>query len=358
MDTKQALLLLNRVPHVGPRTIKKLLTQWPMIEDVFKHSKSDLIKVGLSERIANQILLINQNKIIPDLRWQEAANHMLLTWVDSDYPACLKEIPDAPPVLYASGDVLALNSPKLAIIGTRHPTTSGAKAAFEFARDLGGHAITIVSGLARGIDGQAHQGCLSGMGKTIAILGAGIDCIYPKQHARLAEQIEREGLLLSEFPLGTAPLAGHFPRRNRIISGLSLATLVIEASLKSGSLITAHLALEQNRSVMALPGSIHNPQAKGCHTLLQQGAALVTSPREVLEELCVERRFRGSTKKELDSPIGGTGSLTTYIGFEVTTVDSIVDRSSLSVEDVITDLAELELQGCVQAVPGGYIRCI
>ena len=157
--------------------------------------------------------------------------------------------------------------------------------------------------------------------------------------------------------MGTAPLAGHFPRRNRIISGLSLATLVIEASLKSGSLITAHLALEQNRGVMALPGSINNPQAKGCHTLLQQGAALVTSPREVLEELCVDRRFRGSGK-ELDSSIGGTGFLTAYISFEVTTVDTIVDRSSLPVEDVITDLAELELQGRVKAVPGGYIRCI
>ncbi len=357
MDNKHALLLLNRLPNIGPRTIKKLLGHWPDIAEVFSLPKNNLLKAGLSERLASTIVSAKTDVIDPDLRWAEAAHHALLTWSDADYPSVLKEIPDAPPVLYTSGSLSCLIGPKLSIIGTRAPSVTGAESAFNFAYELGAHAITIVSGLALGIDKQAHLGCLSGKGKTIAILGAGIDCIYPRQHARLAKEIEREGLLVSEFPLGTAPLAGHFPRRNRIISGLSMATLVIEASLKSGSLITAHLALEQNRSVMALPGSINNPQAKGCHTLLQQGAALVTSPREVLEELCVERRFRGSGK-ELGSSMGGTGSLTAYISFEVTTVDTIVDRSSLPVEDVITDLAELELQGRVKAVPGGYIRCI
>lgn len=357
MDKKQALLLLNRLPNIGPRTIKKLLNQWPQPEEIFKSSKNSLMKAGLSECLAQTLASAEINSIESDLCWEQESEHTLLTWVDEHYPASLREISDAPPVLYASGLLSCLKGDKLAMIGTRSPSVMGAKTAFEFARELGAHAITIVSGLARGIDGQAHRGCLVGQGKTIAILGAGIDCIYPRQHARLAKEIEMKGLLLSEFPLGTAPLAGHFPRRNRIISGLSLATFVVEASLKSGSLITAHLALEQNRGVMALPGSIHNPQAKGCHALLQQGAALVTSSREVLEELCVERRFRGSGK-ELDSSLGGTGSLTAYIGFEVTTVDNIVDRSSLPVEDVITDLAELELQGRVQAVPGGYIRCI
>ncbi len=357
MESKHAFLLLNRVPHVGPRTLKKLLKQFKHPEVIFTLTAHDLKQAGLSSRAVAAIKSASLQQIEADLRFEEKANQHLLTWEDAVYPASLKEIEDAPLVLYGKGNLDVFQMPMLSIIGTRHPTVAGAKLAFEFARDLGAHAIHIVSGLARGIDGQAHLGCLSGKGKTIAILGAGIDCIYPRQHARLAEEIEREGLLLSEFPLGTAPLAGHFPRRNRIISGLSLATLVIEASLKSGSLITAHLALEQNRGVMALPGSVRNPQAKGCHALLQQGAALVTSPREVLEELCVERRFRSSFK-ELGSPKGGTGSLTAYIGFEVTTIDSIVDRSSLPVEDVITDLAELELQGRVQAVPGGYIRCI
>ncbi|MDF1678541.1 MAG: DNA-processing protein DprA [Legionellaceae bacterium] len=357
MDKKHALLLLNRLPYVGPQTIQKLCVLWPEPSDIFQQSRAALMQAGFSERVAQQIVSADLDIILPDLRWAEAPHHTLLTWADDNYPSALKEITNAPPVLYASGSLDALHGIKLSIIGSRKPSVTGSETAFQFAYELGAHAITIVSGLAKGIDKQAHLGCLSGKGKTIAILGAGIDCIYPRQHARLANEIQKEGLLVSEFPLGTAPLAGHFPRRNRIISGLSLATLVIEASLKSGSLITAHLALEQNRGVMALPGSINNPQAKGCHTLLQQGAALVTSPREVLEELCVERRFRGSGK-ELDSSIGGTGSLTAYISFDVTTVDTIVARSSLPVKDVITDLAELELQGHIKAVPGGYIRCI
>ncbi len=357
MNDKEALLLLNRLPYIGPRTIKSLFQHWPSGEELFRQTKEHIIQAGFSDRVAKSLTSANLEQITPDLRWQEVPHHVLLTLIDPNYPSALKELPDAPPVLYLRGSLDALQGVKLSIIGTRRPSNIGREAAFNFAYELGAHAITIVSGLALGVDKQAHLGCLAAKGKTIAILGAGMHCIYPRQHARLADEIEKEGLLVSEFPLEAAPLAGHFPRRNRIISGLSLATLVIEASLKSGSLITAHLALEQNRGVMALPGAINNPEAKGCHALLQQGAALVTSPREVLEELCVERRFRGSGK-ELDSSMGGTGSLTAYISFEVTTVDDIVARSSLPVEDVITDLAELELQGHIRAVPGGYIRCI
>jgi DNA processing protein len=356
MDKKHALLRLNRLPRVGPRTIAKLERHELPLETLFSLSKTTLVRAGLPERLAETLVNASPDSIDVDKRWEEAPHHRLLTWADADYPKRLKEIPDAPPVLYAIGKMTCLHSPMLAMVGTRSPSIVGAEAAFQFARDLGAHAITIVSGLARGIDGQAHRGCLSAEGNTIAVLGTGIDCIYPRQHARLAEEIKTKGLLLSEFPLGTPPLAGHFPRRNRIISGLSEATLVVESSLRSGSLITAYLALEQNRNVMALPGSINNPQAKGCHTLLQQGAALVTSPREVLEELCVERRFGGASQP-LTAPMKGAGTLTTYIGFDVTTIDQIVDRSGLSVEDVITDLAELELQGAVRAVLGGYIRC-
>lgn len=357
MNLKEALLLLNRLPHIGPRTIQKLLQYWPSPAELFSQSERQFMQAGFSERVAKSLTSANIDQIVPDLLWQEMPRHRILMFADPEYPDALKELSDAPPVLYLSGSLDALQGIKLSIIGTRHPSAVGREAAFNFAYELGAHAITIVSGLALGVDKQAHLGCLAAKGKTIAILGAGIDCIYPRQHARLADEIKKEGLLVSEFPLETPPLAGHFPRRNRIISGLSLATLVIEASLKSGSLITAHLALEQNRGVMALPGSINNPAAKGCHMLLQQGAALVTSPREVLEELCIERRFRCSGK-ELSSSMGGTGSLTTYISFDVTTVDDIVARSSLPVEDVITDLAELELQGHIKAVPGGYIRCI
>ena len=356
MNNKHTLLVLNRLPNVGPRTIAKLLRRWPDAQTIFSLSRKDLRHAGVPERLANALVNANPAMIDDDLRWQEKHNHTLLTWFDAAYPALLKEIPDAPPVLYALGDISCLDGPKLAMVGSRTPSIAGAETAWQFARDLGEQGVTIVSGLARGIDGEAHRGCLSGQGKTVAILGTGIDCIYPRQHAKLTEEIKAKGLLLSEFPLGTPPAAGHFPRRNRIISGLSDATLVIECSLKSGSLITAHLALDQNRTVMALPGSIHNPKVKGCHALLQQGAALVTSPEEVLEELCVERRF-GGVRQEVSSPVGEAGSLTTYISFDVTTVDQIVARSSLPVEDVITDLAELELQGHVKAVSGGYIRC-
>lgn len=356
MDKKLALMLLNRLPNIGPRTIQKLWVDFPNLSEIFRLTKNDLLKFGMTPRVAEIIVSAKLNAIEADRRWLEVPHHHILTWDDHLYPDCLKEISNSPPVLYLSGMQEILTEHKLSIIGTRKPTMAGAKASFEFAYELGAHAITIVSGLALGIDAQAHRGCLAAKGKTIAVLGTGIDCIYPRQHARLAKEIEEQGLLISEFPLGTSPLAGHFPRRNRIISGLSLATLVVEASLKSGSLITAHLALEQNRGVMALPGSIDNPQAKGCHLLLQQGAALVTSPREVLEELCLERRFNG-LEKELSSSLGRTGSLTEYIGFDVTTVDKIVAQSGLPVEDVITDLAELELHGCIEAVPGGYIRC-
>jgi len=356
MNNKHALLVLNRLPNVGPRTIAKLLRRWPDATEIFTLSRKDLLQAGVPERLAGTLMRAKPDVIDVDMRWQEAHNHTLLTWFDADYPSLLKEIPDAPPVLYAIGDISCLKAPKLAMVGTRTPSITGAEIAWQFARDLGEQGITIVSGLARGIDGEAHRGCLAGQGQTVAVLGTGIDCIYPRQHAKLAIEIQKKGLLLSEFPLGTPPAAGHFPRRNRIISGLSDATLVVECSLKSGTLITAHLALDQNRTVMALPGSIHNPQAKGCHALLQQGAALVTSPQEVLEELCVERRF-GGVGPDVSSPVGEAGSLTTYISFDVTTVDQIVARSSLPVEDVIIDLAELELQGHVKAVPGGYIRC-
>ncbi|MDF1683250.1 MAG: DNA-processing protein DprA [Legionellaceae bacterium] len=360
MNNKHALLVLNRLPNVGPRTIAKLLRRWPDAQTIFSLSRKDLRHAGVPERLTNALLSVKSDAIDVDLRWQEQHHQTLLTWFDEAYPALLKEIPDAPPVLYASGDISCLEGPKLAMVGTRTPSITGAEAAWQFARDLGEQGVTIVSGLARGVDGEAHRGCLSGNGQTVAVLGTGIDCIYPRQHAKLTEEIKAKGLILSEFPLGTPPAAGHFPRRNRIISGLSDATLVIECSLKSGTLITAHLALEQNRNVMALPGSIHNPEAKGCHALLRQGAALVTSTQEVLEELCIERSIErrfGVIGKDVRPPEGESGSLIAYIGFDVTTVDKIVDRSRLPVEDVINDLAELELLGHVNAVPGGYIRC-
>uniref|UniRef100_UPI0026018B7C DNA-processing protein DprA n=1 Tax=uncultured Legionella sp. TaxID=210934 RepID=UPI0026018B7C len=250
----------------------------------------------------------------------------------------------------------ALEQPLLAVVGSRNPSITGCENAKNFAKELSTHGVTIVSGLALGIDGQAHMGCVEAGGKTIAVLGTGINCIYPRRHSKLAAQIPQNGLLISEFPLNSPPIAGHFPRRNRIISGLSLCTLVIESAIKSGSLITAKMALEQNRDVLAIPGSIHNPLARGCHHLLQQGAKLVTSVTDILEELRID-----SSHLTVDKPIislaSGNENLVKFIGFELTSIDQIIVRSGYTIEQVTGELAELELQGTVRTVPGGYIRC-
>lgn len=361
MDKKQALLLLNRVPQLGPRRCKKLLSLVPDPEAVVSMSSAELARAGVPEKLSRSINETCQKHEVleKDILFESKLNHHIITMYDEAYPSLLKQIHDPPLLLYAKGKLDALEQTCLAVVGSRKASKYGQDIAFQWCKALSNQCITIVSGLAQGIDGRAHQGVVCVKNKTVAVLGSGIDCIYPKQHARLFTEIQNDGLILSEFPLETRPFAGHFPRRNRIISGLSLATLVIEAAVKSGSLITAEFALDQNRSVMAVPGSIHELGASGCHTLIKQGAVLVTSTQEVLEELCIDSRFGGSCSKELDSPLtGGAGSLTAYIDFEVTSVDEIVTRSSLPVEDVITDLAELELQGQIRAVPGGYIRCM
>jgi DNA processing protein len=353
MDNHNYLLALNRIDQIGPRTLLKLLARWPQLEELFQLKTEQLQEAGLSVQMAEAIKGFHFKEIEADLSWQEQKNHHLLTWFHPNYPKLLKEIHDPPPVLYAKGDLSSFDKASVAIVGTRKPSISGSENAKRFAYELANYSISIVSGLALGIDAKAHQGCLEAQGKTIAVMGTGIDCIYPRQHRELAEKIGEKGLLLSEFPLKTAPMAGHFPRRNRIISGLSLATLVIEAAIRSGSLITARLALEQNRDVLAVPGSIHNPQARGCHYLLQQGAKLVTSSKDILDELGFEATKEAKKPTTLASD---DKNLVKFIGFELTTVDQIVIRSSLDVQEVACGLATLELEGRIKAVPGGYMR--
>lgn len=355
MNNKDYLLALNRMHSIGPRTVAKLLKRWPTLAELFQLSAQQMEQIGLPKTIATTIALFNLQELEADWRWQEVPNHFLLTLSDAEYPPLLREIPDPPPVLYAVGDLSCFQQPTVAMVGTRKPSITGSETAWRFAFELAKKHTTIVSGLALGIDAQAHSGCIEAQGKTIAVMGTGIDCIYPRRHVRLAEKICENGLLLSEFPLKSPPVAGHFPRRNRIISGLSLSTLVVEAAIRSGSLITARLALEQNRDVLAIPGSIYNPEAMGCHHLLQQGAKLVTSSADVLDELglgyeqgAIEFAFNLASENK---------NLVKCIGFEVTTVDQIITRSGLSVEEVVCNLAELELQGIVKAISGGYMRC-
>ncbi len=357
VNNKRYFIALNRINYIGPRTVKKLLIRWPDLEEMFRLSSQELTQAGLPAKIANAIATFNLNDIDADLTWQNHDNHYLLTWCDSDYPALLKEIPDPPIALYAQGDITALHQKRVAMVGTRNPSITGGETARQFAYELALKQVTVVSGLALGIDAQAHRGCLEAQGKTIAVMGTGIDCIYPRRHIQLAEKICHNGLLMTEFPLHSPPNAGHFPRRNRIISGLSSCTLVVEAAIKSGSLITARMALEQNRDVLAIPGSIYNPQSRGCHYLLQQGAKLVTSSHDILDELNID--YENLDAKNTHKVLADENkNLVKCIGFETTTIDQIMTRCGLALETVICELAELELQGIVSAVPGGYTRCV
>lgn len=357
MSNTRYYLALNRMNKVGPRTVIKLQKRWPDLKEMFQLSAKELENAGLPPMLAQIITNFDMNQVEADKNWlSEDKNHHLLTWESKEYPELLKEIADPPLVLYAKGNLSALGQPNLAIVGSRNPSITGSENAKHFSKALTTYQITIVSGLALGIDAQAHIGCLEGGGQTIAVLGTGIDCIYPRRHIKLAEQITQNGLLITEFPLKSPPIAGHFPRRNRIISGLSLCTLVIEAAIKSGSLITAKMALEQNRDVLAIPGSIHNPLARGCHYLLQQGAKLVTSVNDVLDELRIEYS-QITTEKAVFSLAREKENLVKFIGFEMTSVDQIIIRSGYSVEQVTGTLAELELAGTIVCVPGGYMRC-
>ncbi len=356
MNNKPYLLALNRISSIGPRTVAKLLGRWPHLEELFRLTVVDMKRFGLPERLAQAIVSFDLHLVEIDLQWEEASNHFLITLDDERYPYLLREIHDPPPVLYAIGELSAFLQPTVAMVGTRKPSVTGSETAWRFAFELASQHITIVSGLALGIDAKVHLGTIAALGQTIAVLGTGIDCIYPRQHKDLAAKITEKGLLLSEFPLQSPPIAGHFPRRNRIISGLSLSTLVVEAAIRSGSLITARLACEQNRDVFAIPGSICNPQARGCHHLLQEGAKLVTSSQDILEELRMSDHLVGL---ELEDTLASQNeNLVKFIGFEVTSIDQIIARCGLSVERVACDLAELEIQGMVKAVPGGYMRCM
>ncbi len=344
------------MPMVGPRSIFKLVTRWPHLEELFNLPQAAIEAAGVSSRIAVMIASFSVASLDADWRWQEGHACRILTWEDADYPPLLKEIPDPPPVLYARGDLSCLQPMKVAMVGTRKPSVTGSETAYRFAFDLAKQQLCIVSGLALGIDAEAHRGCMDAKGQTIAVMGTGIDRIYPLRHVKLAEQISESGLLLSEFPLKNPPIAGHFPRRNRIISGLALCTLVVEAAIRSGSLITARFACEQNRDVMAIPGSIYNPQARGCHQLLQQGAKLVSSSQDVVDELSIASAM---TVREADLSLASDNeNLVKCMGFEITTVDQLVVRTGWTLEQVMGSLFELELQGLVNVVSGGYMRCL
>ena len=295
------------------------------------------------------------------LDWLAAPGHDILTWDDPRYPPALLELGHAPPVLYVVGRTQLVQRPALAIVGSRSATPQGLDNARAFAHALAAAGVTIVSGLAAGIDGAAHEGALDGVGSTIAVTGTGLDRVYPAAHRALAHAIAERGLLVSEFPPGTPVRAHHFPRRNRLISGLARGVLVVEAAAKSGSLITARLAGEQGREVFAIPGSIHSPLSKGCHRLIREGAKLVETAQDVLEELGLAaagaRPGAGKSRvRRLHSagpePICANAVLAA-LGEDPVDVDTLVARTGLSAAAIAAQLSALELAGEVGSVAGG-----
>lgn len=314
-----------------------------------------------------------------DLTWHEHPGQSIISINDPRYPALLREIYAPPDVLYVQGNVTHLTGMQLAMVGSRNPSPTGIELAEHFAAELVKAGLAITSGLALGIDGASHRGALDASGITIAVLGHGLNTIYPKQHQKLATRIAQQGALVSEFPLETPIRPMHFPRRNRIISGLGLGTLVVEAALKSGSLITARLACEQGREVFALPGSLYNPHAKGCHALIRQGAILVETVDDILDEIQLtpslfnkphEPKKRAPSQKEkqpAQTPSKARDDtnlkldqeqeqLLHYVNFETTPADQIIYRSKFSAQNTRSILLNLELHGYIKAIPGGYRR--
>lgn len=295
-----------------------------------------------------------------DEAWlQGGPERHLLPLTDPRYPCLLRQIPDPPAALFVLGNPEVLAGPCLSIVGARNATPQGREIADSFARDLADRGLVIVSGLARGIDGCAHQGALE-TGATVAVCGHGLDTVYPAVHRALAQRISAGGALVSEFPAGIPPRPLHFPRRNRLISGLSLGTLVVEAGLRSGSLITARLAAEQNREVFAVPGSVYSPQSKGCHALIKKGVTLVESLDDIFGELggfagC--QRLPGASIPERHESVNCHAWFLDCMGFAPCTRDELVKRSGLTSAEVSSMLLGLELEGCVQLCPGGtYVR--
>ena len=361
-------LALLHAPGVGPVTFLALLDYYITPRAVFA---GGINNTGLTPpRLGAATLAYLRNPdwaaVEKDLAWQAQPDNHIITLHDPAYPPLLKQTADAPPLLFVRGQPSVLARLQLAMVGSRNPSAGGKEIAHDFARHLASAGLTITSGLALGIDAASHQGALDAGGVTVAVTGTGLDRVYPARHRELAHRIAEHGALVSEFPPGTPPLAENFPRRNRIISGLSVGVLVVEAALQSGSLITARLAGDQGREVFAIPGSIHNPLARGCHALIRQGAKLVENVRDILEELgAYNLGILGESPPQdtdfgSDAAVGFDDSqlkLLSFMDFSPASVDVLVERSGLTPEQVSSMLLVLELHDRVESVAGGlYIR--
>lgn len=351
-----AWVRLSLTPGLSGERLRRLLSAYGSPEGVLNATPGGLA------RLAGEPAAAAIRKGVPDeslaavAAWLEDPGNHVVTLADGGYPPRLLQIADPPALLYVKGRVELLAAPALAVVGSRHASPQGAINAETFARVLADAGLTVVSGMALGIDAAAHRGGLAGSGSSLAVLGTGADIVYPARNRELAHELAARGALVSEFPLGARPLAAHFPRRNRLISGLSLGCLVVEAAVDSGSLITARLAAEQGREVFAIPGSIHSPLARGCHALIKQGAKLVESAADVLEELRLPApRSPGAVMAEDD---GDAGALLAALGDDPCDRDTLAARAGLSAAETAAWLTRLELEGQVAVLPGGLYQRI
>ncbi|MDP2145009.1 MAG: DNA-processing protein DprA [Gallionella sp.] len=350
----KAWLALSLTKGLGGEGARGLLRAYGSPEAVFTASSSSLKSFVKPEVAAEISRGIADEPVAPALAWLEDGNNHIVTLADADYPQALLNIPDPPLLLYVKGRLDLLNRPALAVVGSRNATPQGLNNAEAFSRTLSEAGLCIVSGLAHGVDAAAHRGALKGSGSSIAVVGTGLDRIYPAANRDLAHALATEGTIVSEFPLGTPPLAANFPRRNRIISGLGVGTLVVEASVQSGSLITARLALEQGRDVFAIPGSIHAPQSKGCHRLIKQGAKLVEAAQDILEELGVLTMPTASA--EASAATDNEPALLIHMGFDPIDLDTLIALSGLTMAELSAMLLTLELDGRISTLPGGLYQ--
>jgi DNA processing protein len=348
-------LQLTLTPGLGAASLRAMLRQWGLPHAILQKNRSELAAFASAEALAALDSPQVQDAVSRGLEWAAGPGHAIITLADDSYPRALLEISDPPALLYAAGRTELLQRPALAIVGSRNASAQGERNAESFAKALSDAGLTIISGFALGIDAAAHRGGLAGASATIGVLGTGIDVVYPRRNAQLANQITERGVLISEFPLGTAPAAQNFPRRNRLISGLAQGCLVVEAALASGSLITARTAADQGREVFAIPGSIHSPLSKGCHALIKSGAKLVESAEDILGELGGFRPsgFASTTSTPVET--AETGVLQ-HMGHDPVDVDSLCSRAGLSAEQVSSELLRLELDGRITSLPGGLYQ--
>lgn len=382
----QQWLAAIRAPKLGGRKLVRLLETFGDIEGLFTQNDSALREAGLSSETIASLRSPDADFLGLDESWLTMPDHHLVTWGSEDYPDLLAKIPAAPAALFVAGDLSALWQPQIAIVGSRNPTSGGVENARDFAGEIARRGFIVTSGLASGIDSACHDATMDAGARTIAVTGTGLDRVYPASSRQRARRIFRLGALVSEFPPGTQARRQNFPARNRIISGLSLGVLVVEAGLNSGSLITARLGSEQGRDVFALPGSIHNPMSKGCHRLIREGARLVETVDEIIEGVtpmagelseCLTKRLSSTDECAVEivgdepkvSQQGSFGSvepksdtaesdpeyrkLWEKIGFDPMPVDRLVEQSGLTAREVSAMLLMLELRGEVEAHPGG-----